>query len=59
VEVLRSHIQPLIEISARHSFAPARAVNDAKSVRTSLETVFETKTMWSYGSSGLPAPKPK
>jgi len=59
VEVLRSRIQPLIEISARHSFAPARAVNDAKSARTSLERVFETKTMWSYGSSGLPAPKPK
>jgi recombination protein RecA len=59
VEVLRSQIQPLIEISARHSFAPARAVNDAKSARTSLETVFETKTMWSDRSSGLPAPKPK
>ena len=55
-EVLRSRIKPVTAISAHHGFAlaSAPAAGGAKQFQPNSETVFETKTLWSYSDCGLP-----
>jgi hypothetical protein len=54
-EVLRSRIQPVTAISARHGFARAGRDNGIKQFQTNSETIFNAKTTWGYVDNGSPA----